>query len=160
MSSPERKRARKEKRKSVEITAEVKAAKVLNGGSLTSDLLPENLWPETYDKETLNKITFKMAMKLRKLQDSNKEEDERAPGVSISKPDKPMRTVHVSAGPDNATDILHPDRFRMRPVIAPPKGWWVANMEKKRKDAPSNPNVAYLGAAQQVIKSVFTLEVV
>ena len=92
-------------------------------------------------------------MKLRKLQDkSKKDEEERAPGVSISKPDKAIKIVNIPAGTDNTSTILHELRFTLRPIVDPPKtgGWWVAKMQKKRKDVPSNPNVTYLGADQQV----------
>ena len=132
-----------------------KPAKFLNEGGLpTSDLLPENLWPEGFDKDKINTISFKNAMKLKKLQDeSKKEEDERIPGVSISKPDKPIKPIKlvtVPAGTDNATTILHVSRFTLRPPMCPPKDYWLENMQKKRKDSPANPSVAFLGAAQQV----------
>ena len=123
------------------------------GGAQTSDLLDEELWPLGYDKEKLNKISLGLAMKMRKLQDKNKkDEEERAPGVSISKPDKPIKMVNVLAGKDDATTILHASRFTLRPIASPPKSYWVANMQKKRKDAPANPSVAFLGATQQVNK--------
>jgi hypothetical protein len=153
LSSPERKRRRMEKRRSVEFAGEIKAARALNGGALTSDLLNENLWPDGYDHIKINKISLDSAMKLKKLQDkTRKDEEDRAPGVAISKPDKPIRTVNVTAGTDNATDVLHDVRFALRPITTPPKEWWVKRMQKKRKDSPSNPSVSHLGASQQVNK--------
>ena len=156
MASPDKKKSKKEKRRSVEFAGEKRAPRDLNDGAgLTSDLLAENLWPEGYDlvsvTKNINKISVETAMKMKKLQDKTKKDDEdRTPGVAISKPDKPIRTVNVTAGVDNATDLLHDVRFLLRPIIKPPKDWWVAKMQKKRKDSPSNPSVSHLGASQQV----------
>ena len=153
LSSPDRKKTKRDKRRSVEFAGEVKAAMSLNGGSLTSDLLEEHLWPDGYDRIKINKISLDQAMKLKKLQvKTKKSEDDRTPGVAISKPDKPIKMVNVAAGTDNATDVLHDVRFSLRPITVPPKKWWIEKMEKKRKDSPCNPSVSFLGASQQVNK--------
>lgn len=97
----------------------------------TSELLAQHLWPDGYDCEKINKISLDSAMKLKKLQNNTKKEDEeKAPGVSISRPVKPIKTVNIAAGTDNATTILHEARFKLRPIMSPPKKWW-EKMENK-----------------------------
>ena len=66
------------------------------------------------------------------------------------KPDKPYKLVAVAAGTDNRTDQLHPSRFELAPIAAPPSQWYAQKVQITRKDRPRNPNVSHFGANQKV----------
>ena len=79
--------------------------------------------------------------KLEKQQE--KEDNKHRPGVTMSKPDKPIRTVNVEAGTDNCRDVLHQFRFDARPIADPPKDWYSQRMQIVRTDKLRNPNVSH-----------------
>ena len=85
------------------------------------------------------------------MQDSLEEREEKGlSGITMTKPDKPLKVVKVEAGEDDGKEVLHESRFSCRPVAAPPGKWFAKRVQKVRKDRPRNPNVTHLGATQQV----------
>lgn len=120
-----------------------------------SDILNKEDWPVGYSKSKINKMGVNGALKLAAQQAAKKKKSyEGLPGVKVSNEDVKIETISIKSGKDNADDILHPQRFRLRPPVSPPDKWWDDILEEwpERKKQFAG---RYLGSGSSIPMKTF-----
>ena len=98
---------------------------------------------------------LKAALKLADQQQKKKKKNnEGLPGTKVSNEDVKIATITIKSGKDNANDILHPQRFKLRPPVSPPEKWWelIAEEWPERKKQFAG---RYLGTGSSIPMKTF-----
>ena len=74
----------------------------------TSQKLKRERWPEGYDTDDVNDLTFREALAMKEVEDKEVRKDrDSLPGVRVARKETKLKTVSIPAGTDDANENLH-----------------------------------------------------
>ena len=126
-------RGTKRKEPSIDLTKDAEAAMGKIPKKLNSQMFPKDIRPDwLQDDDTIDELTraealqtisqWNMTKAMMKQNDLTEEKNRKSKG-SLKK-DQEVKKVKVEEGEDDATTILHPQRFSLRTPLKKPEDYW------------------------------------
>lgn len=140
---------RKRKQKNLEAPATSKFS--------TSHLLRKkpHLWPEDDEgnrlpEEEVDCYSMEVILGMKTFEAASKQQETKDMiGTKMAKLDANVKEVIVKEGKDNCRDILHDDRWNLRPILEHPKKWY-HRVKVKWPEVIRNIDLEFMGADLQI----------